>query len=114
MDFLERIEQLMRQKGINKAQLAEGAGLSKTTVYSWWAQGYEGITLPKLKAIANYFGCTLDWLVCGDEATSHTYTLSEEEETLLLSYRAANDQARETALDTLQKYPRNQEKENLA
>lgn len=103
MTFLERLEFLMRMKGVNKAQLAAGCGLGKTTVYAWWDKGYEGITLPKLVKLSDYFGCTLDYLVCGDNAESAI--LSDPEKTFLSAYRAADDRAREDALQILLSHP---------
>ena len=104
MDFLQRLEMLMTMKGVSKAQMAAGSGLGKTTVYAWWDKGYEGITLPKLRALCNYFGCTLDWLVCGDDKTGSSL-LTAEELTLIRAFRAADDRARADALDTLTKHP---------
>ena len=104
MDFLQRLEMLMTIKGVTKAQMAAGAGLGKTTVYAWWDKGYEGITLPKLRALCDYFGCTLDWLVCGDEK-SGSAALSPDELELIRAFRAADNRARADALDTLIKHP---------
>ncbi len=95
MDFLTRLEMLMRMKGVNKSELAEGSGIKKTTVYSWWDKGFEGITLPKLKALSAYFGCTLDWLVCGDEYESSIDALSPDENRLLSSYRSMTKEGKE-------------------
>lgn len=88
MDFLSRLEMLMRIKGINKSELAAGSGIKKTTVYSWWDKGYEGITLPKLRALCSYFGCTLDWLVDGEDEGS--IYLSADEQKLVSAYHAAD------------------------
>jgi len=112
MDFLNRIEQLMRIKGINKAQFAAGAGLGKATVYAWWDKGYEGITLPKLRAICNYFGCTLDWLVCGDEDSS--VYLTTDEKALVSAYRLADDRARADAVEMLRSHPREKDSSQSA
>ena len=112
MDFLERLEHLMRIKGINKAQLAAGAGLGKATVYAWWDKGYEGITLPKLRALCAYFGCTLDWLVDGDDEGS--VYLSADEKSLVSAYRLADERACTDALDMLLNHPRKKGTEQTA
>ena len=104
MTFLERLDFLMRMKGVNKAQMASGCGLGKTTVYAWWDKGYEGITLPKLLKLCNYFGCTLDYLVCGDN--SEQTVLSENENALLSAYRSADERAQGDALKMLLDHPR--------
>lgn len=112
MDFLTRLEMLMRIKGVNKSELAAGAGLKKTTVYSWWDKGYEGITLPKLRAICNYFGCTLDWLICGEEDDS--VCLSTDEKILVSAYRLADDRARADAVEMLRSHPREKDSSQSA
>ena len=96
MNFLDRLEALMAQKGVSKAQLAAQSGISKTTVYAWWVSGWEGITLPRLRALCDYFGCSLDYLVNGDgeESTQpkmdgSTQIASDEQE-LLRIYRSLN------------------------
>lgn len=113
MDFLQRLEMLMTIKGVTKAQMAAGAGLGKTTVYAWWDKGYEGITLPKLRALCDYFGCTLDWLVCGDEKNG-SETLSAEEKALVRAFRAADTRAREDAMNTLLNHPEKKNYEQSA
>lgn len=90
MDFLQRLEQLMNIKGVSKAQMAAGSGIGKTTVYAWWDKGYEGITLPKLKKLCDYFGCTLDWLCCGDESEATGISLPTDDLQLIDAYHAAD------------------------
>jgi transcriptional regulator with XRE-family HTH domain len=90
MNLLDRLEMLMASKGINKKQLAEALGLTTSTVYSWWYRGWEEITLPKLRLLKNYFGCTLDWLCCGDEETESMTVLTAEESQLLAAYHSAD------------------------
>ena len=99
MDFLERLDFLMKIKGVNKAQMAAGSGIGKTTVYAWWKKGYEEITLPKLRALCNYFGCTLDYLVCGDEAEQKM--LSDDEIKLISAYRCADPSIQAAVLKLL-------------
>ena len=98
MNFLGRLEMLMRQKNLNKAQLAAEAGIKATTVYSWWHKGYEGITLPSLKALSKYFGCSMDWLVYGE---TNEYVLSPDEKTLIDLYRSMNDSGKKLAMETI-------------
>lgn len=114
MDFLERLERLMSKRGVNKSQLAEGAHLPKTTVYGWWASGYESITLPKLKALSAYFGCSLDYIVNGDEIENSTapqdpvpHNLTEQESQLLFAFRTLNADGRTLALQTIQTFAGN-------
>ena len=96
MNFLDRLEALMAQKGVSKAQLAAQSGISKTTVYAWWVSGWEGITLPRLRALCDYFGCSLDYLVNGDDKESqqpkaeNSTQMTASEQELLRIYRSLN------------------------
>lgn len=90
MNFLERLEMLMASRGINKKELAEASKIPLSTVYSWWKKGWEGITLPTLRLLCDYFGCTLDW-ICGDEEESESMVLFlSDEKQLVSAYRAAD------------------------
>ena len=115
MDFLDRLEELMAQKGVNKAQLAAQAGISKTTVYAWWGSGWEGITLPRLRALCVFFGCTLDYLVNGntESNTQHNsdspHQISKSEQELLRIYRTLNTTGKDLLMSTAKAYDGNPE-----
>ncbi|MBQ1791271.1 MAG: helix-turn-helix transcriptional regulator [Oscillospiraceae bacterium] len=114
MDFLQRLDHLMRIKGVSKAEMAAGAGIGKTTVYAWWDKGYEGITLPKLRKLCNYFGCTLDWLCGDDEENDGMAVLTAEETQLLTAWHNADERAQADALNTLLAHPRAETQKNRA
>ena len=115
MNFLDRLEALMAQKGVSKAQLATQAGISKTTVYAWWVSGWEGITLPRLRALCDYFGCSLDYLVNGDgeEPTQPKLESSVQmvpgEQELLRIYRSLNSTGKELLMANAKAYDGNPE-----
>lgn len=90
MDFLKRLELLMNAREINKKVLAEQAKIPVSTVYSWWAKGYEGITLPTIIKLCDYFHCSMDWLCCGEECEASAPALSPDELQLISAYRAAD------------------------
>lgn len=114
MDFLKRLELLMNAKEINKKVLAEQAKIPVSTVYSWWAKGYEGITLPTILKLCDYFHCSMDWLCCGEETKEADSSLSPQEMQLVTAYRTAEDTAQRYALEMLLAHPRAKEEENLA
>ena len=90
MNFLERLEMLMASREINKKELAESSKIPLSTVYSWWKKGWEGITLPNLRLLCDYFGCTLDWL-CGDEEENESMVIFlPEEKQIISAFRAAD------------------------
>lgn len=70
MDFLQRIDQLAKAKGIkNRAQLAEKSGIPYTTLDNLYRLGYENVKLTTLRKLADCLGCSLDYLVYGEEKT---------------------------------------------
>lgn len=61
MKLSERIYDLRKQHALSQEQLAEALGVSRQTV-SKWERGAAAPELEKLRAIADYFGVTLDEL----------------------------------------------------
>lgn len=114
MDFLKRLELLIDAKEINKKVLAEQAKIPVSTVYSWWAKGYEGITLPTILKLCDYFHCSMDWLCCGEESAAPGPSLPPDELRLISAYRAADGRAQADAINMLLAHPRAKTEENLA
>ena len=67
MNFIERLDSLLKKNGLNKNQLSSQTGIPVSTVYGWYKKGYEGITLPTIKKLADYFNCSIEYLVNGEE-----------------------------------------------
>ncbi len=60
--FAKRLRTLRLEKGITQKELAIGAGLSSTNI-STWELG-KSLPLPDgLIALANYFGCSIDYIL---------------------------------------------------
>jgi transcriptional regulator with XRE-family HTH domain len=66
MEFHEKLQSLRRQKGITQEELATALYVSRTAV-SKWESGRGFPNIDSLKAIASYFGVTVDTLLSGDE-----------------------------------------------
>ena len=74
MDFCEKLQQLRKRKGLTQEELAESLYVSRTAVSKWESgRGYPNID--SLKALAAFFGVTIDELLSGDELL----TLAEED-----------------------------------
>lgn len=114
MDFLKRLELLMNAREINKKVLAEQAKIPVSTVYSWWAKGYEGITLPTINKLCEFFHCSMDWLCCGEESKANGSPLAPKELQLITAFRSADSRAQEDALEMLLAHPRAKTEESLA
>lgn len=61
MDFLEKLNYLMEKKHLNKSTLSKACDIPYTTIDGWYKRGYEGLKLPTLKKLSNYFGISLDY-----------------------------------------------------
>jgi len=66
MNMLKKLDILMAERGINKSQLAIQSGIPKTTIYGWYKKGYEGVRRTTLKALADFFGVTMEYLTNDD------------------------------------------------
>ncbi len=72
MSFLNKLEKLMSDKGIeNLSRLSRETGIPYTTIDGFYKKGTENIKLSTLKKLANYFDCSLDFLV-DDNITEDT------------------------------------------
>ena len=66
MEFNEKLQDLRKQKGITQEELAQALYVSRTAISKWESgRGYPN--LDSLKAIAAYFGVTVDALLSGKE-----------------------------------------------
>lgn len=74
MKFNEKLQELRKQQGLTQEMLAEALFVSRTAVSKWESgRGYPNID--SLKAIATFFGVTVDDLLSGNEAL----TIAEED-----------------------------------
>ena len=74
MEFNVKLLELQKQKGFTQEELAEILFVSRTAISKWESgRGYPNID--SLKAIAKFFGVTVDELLSGDELL----TIAEED-----------------------------------
>ena len=115
MNFLAKLEFLMKQYGLNKHTLAQRCGIPYTTIVSFWDKGYANVKLSTVEKICEFFHVTLDYLI-RDDITDPTYGLydpsptrlptSADEERLLTLWRNADDTIRPVVLELLELHPR--------
>ena len=66
MEFNEKLQQLRKQKAMTQEELAEAIYVSRTAISKWESgRGYPSID--SLKALAKFFGVTVDGLLSSDE-----------------------------------------------
>lgn len=63
MNFLEKLNQLMNENGLNKNKLSKACGIPYTTIDGWYKKGYEGLKLTTLKRLSDYFNVSLDFWI---------------------------------------------------
>ena len=74
MEFNKKLQELRKKKGLTQEELAQALYVSRTAVSKWESgRGYPNID--SLKAIAKFFGITIDELLSGDELL----TIAEED-----------------------------------
>ena len=109
MNILEKIDLLMKQKGIkNRAELSELSGIPYSTITGFYAKGYDRMKLSTLKTLAHFFGVSIDYLG-RDEITDPNYgleapqpaALAADEQQLIEDYRSLNEQGQEYIRQTI-------------
>lgn len=97
MDFLEKLNFLMDKNNLNKSTLSKSCDIPYTTIDGWYKRGYEGLKLPTLKKLSNYFGTSLDYwaddnLIEPIPPKINNFILTQRDEIeLLTDYRVLND-----------------------
>ena len=66
MTFIERLDKLLKEKGVNKTTFLQDLNYSKNA-YSEWKSGVTKSYMNKIDSIADYFGVSVDYLLCRTE-----------------------------------------------
>ena len=76
MCFIDRLEELRKEKNISRKQLLEDCGLGKNQI-TYWEQKNIIPNLSTLTILSNYFGVTVDYLL--GESDQKTVPMKELE-----------------------------------
>lgn len=100
----ERLIQLFDADPRTDSAIGDMLGVSKQTV-SAWRNGSRSPKKSMVVKIAHHYNTSEEWLMGWDLPTpgapANTVTLNNEEMSLLLAYRAADDRARDDAMHIL-------------
>lgn len=104
MTFIDRLDMLLKKHDLNKNQLAAQTGIPVSTIYGWYKKGYEGITLPTVTKLAEYFNCTIEYLVNGEtlknNVTNDEHTdLNESENTIINLLNSLNEKGQQKVIE---------------
>jgi DNA-binding Xre family transcriptional regulator len=94
MGLTDKLDILMKEKNINKAELARESGVPYTTIDGFYKKGSENAKLSTLKKLCTYFECSLDYL-----ADDNVYT---EPETIAAHFDG--DEYTEEELDKIKEF----------
>lgn len=92
--FIDRVEKVLKEKGITKAELAEKVGIRRPTLSEWKKNG----AIPSgdvCLRIAGYLGVSAEWLISGREAEERPERITPEERGLLAELRSLSPAQRE-------------------
>lgn len=95
--FWERFSQLCNEHGIKPNPLAKEIGISSGIITKWKTSG----TLPNgetLKKLANYFGCSVDYLLGLSDNAEKSSSVSEEDRQLLSLFHKLDEKDQYKAL----------------
>lgn len=97
---IDNLFSLMSKLGINQSQLSAETGIS-TGNLSDWKKGRSMPTSAKLTILADYFNCSVDYLLGRTDEPNRTVSdeLSEHEQKLIEAYR--NDRQIKKVIDAL-------------
>jgi len=63
MKMTDKLDALMNDRKIKRGELAKEAGVPYTTLVGYYERGYQNAKLSNLRQLAEYFDCSLDYLV---------------------------------------------------
>lgn len=103
-DFGALIKNRRQQLGLTLEQVGDRCGVGKSTVRKWEQGMIRNVGRDKISLLAKVLRMDPVDLIDLDQEESST--LSMKELALVAAYRAADDRAREDAMNTLKQHPR--------
>ena len=105
MDFLSRLNSLLKERSINITDLANMTGLPRSTISSY-INRKSNPSIIQLKLLADCFNVSIDYLVGREDDFGNVTVagagaeLTSEEQTLLSCYRVMTEAEKRAVLDT--------------
>lgn len=98
MDFLSKLDYLMKKNHLNKHTLSKACNIPYTTIDGWYKKGYEGLKLTTLRKLANYFGTSLDYWATEEEEYFREEELSEVHQQVIWQLEKMSDDEKKAVL----------------
>jgi SOS-response transcriptional repressor LexA len=105
MSFIERLETLLKKKGISQKSLAEYIGIRNPSISEWKKEG----TIPRADVaigIAKFLDVSVEYLITGEDKAG----LTPEQRDLLRNYDQLDTRDRQTVLDLIDTMLKRQQK----
>ena len=99
MNFIEKLDMLLEKHNMKKSDLSRGSNISYTTIDGLYKKGFENMKLQTLKAIADYFEVSIDYLVNDDFV--EVEGADSEEQRLMSKYRELDDMGKRAVNNAL-------------
>lgn len=105
MDFLQKLDFMMKRYDLNKRTLSLKSDIPYTTIDNWYKRGYEGLKLSTIKKLSEYFNTLVDFWVI-DSITDPNYgkangfEVNVEEAEHITKYRVLDERGKEN-VDTV-------------
>jgi len=102
--FVKNLDRLMRIRHVTQADIARNLELTASTVSDWYL-GKKYPRVDRMQQLADYLGVPMYYLTAESNPYELPSLLSEEEQELVVLYRAAEETARKYARDMLASHP---------
>ena len=103
MDFVDRIDEKLKEKNLKRAAMLEDIGVDTSIMTAWKKRG----TIPSgdvcLK-IAQYLDVSPEWLLGGEERKGGESVLSEEEKSFLHQFKNLTEEQKSALSALLEHY----------
>ncbi len=92
MNMIEKIQLMMTERGLTKADVAKGSDIPYTTIDGLFKKGFENTRFPTLRKLALFFDVSMEYLIM-DEENDRDYgkvipsTLTRDEHHLIFIWR---------------------------
>ena len=117
MDFLSKLDWLMKRDGLNRHTLAQRSGVPYTTIVGLYERGPENARLSTVNKLCAFFDVPLDYLALDqyekpedftpNGKTASTVCETSEETELISLYRGLNAEAQSAVMLTIRGFAGN-------
>jgi transcriptional regulator with XRE-family HTH domain len=82
--MIEKIEIMMKQRKLNRADVSRGADLPYSTVDNLFKREYKNVRAPTLLKLANFFDVSIEYLFYDGEDLERLRKITDEERNLIM------------------------------